>query len=151
MDAQLVQPDHVLHEDIGFLQQAVEQLLDLRILQVQLQREAQLIAGVLRPGGADLLAVGFREGAQHTQSVAHAGTLYVDDLGAEVRKHRSKGHGDQRAGGDDTHAGKGTIRRDEEFAFTHFFKHSFVILLFIQPSMPLRRFISSIRAGRSLR
>ena len=96
IDAKLVQPDHVLHEYVGFLDEAVEQLLDLGVLQVELEGQAELVARVLSPGGADLLAVHVGKRGEHAQRVAHAGTLDVDDLGAEVGQHGGgEGHCDE--------------------------------------------------------
>ena len=145
VNAQLVEPDHVLHVDIGFLDEVVEQLLDLGVLQVELEGEAQLIAGVLGPGGGDLLAVDLGEGGEHTQGVADARTLDVDDLSAEVGQHGgAEGHGDEGAGADDAHTGKRAVLRNNILAIAHFLL-SFLSLII--DYLALRALISSMSAG----
>ena len=145
IDAQFLQPDHVLHEDVGFLDETVEYLLYLVELEVQLQGHGQLVAGVLRPGCGNLFAVDLGERRQHTERVAHAGAFYLDDLGAEIGQHGGgKGHCYQRAGAHYAHAGKGTVLGDYKLAFTHYW-HSFLLYF------AFLRSISAIISGMSLR
>ena len=119
-DAELFEPNHVLHEHVGFLDQAEEQLLDLGMLQVQLKGKRELVAAVLCPGGADGLAVLFCKRSEDTERVADAGAFDVDDLCAEVGKQRGcVRHCDQRAGIDHAHACKRTVLRDDLFTFAH--------------------------------
>ncbi len=120
-DAELFEPNHVLHEHIGFLDKSEEQLLDLGVLEVELKGERQLVAAVLCPRGADGLAVLGCKGSENTESVAYAGALDVDDLSAEVSQQSCcVRHCDKRTGVYNTHSCEGTVLRDDLFAFAHF-------------------------------
>ena len=120
IDAQLVHPDHVLHENVGFFDETVEDLLDFFMLEVQLEAHSQLVAGILCPGSGDLRAVDIGKGSQHTKRIADTGALNLDDFCTEVGQHGSgKGHGHQGAGADNAHARKGTKLGDDEFTIAH--------------------------------
>lgn len=91
------------------------------MLEVKLKTHSELIARVLRPSGGNLSAVNIGKGSEHTKCVANARTLNLNNLSAEVGKHGcGKGHCHEGAGADNSHSGKGTVLRDDEFTFTHF-------------------------------
>ena len=54
------------------------------------------------------------------EGVAHAGALDVDHFRTEIgQQGAAVGHGDQGAGIDDAHSGKGTVLGNDKFAFAH--------------------------------
>lgn len=120
VDAEFLQPDHVLHEDVGFPEKPVEDFLDFFVLEVELERHGQFVSRVLRPGRGNFLAVDGSERGHQTQRVADAGAFDVDDFGPEIGQYRGgKGHRDERAAVDDPHPRKGAEFRDDKRTIAH--------------------------------